>query len=309
MFAPGQPREIKTPHGIDFNVWPGYAVEAKRGKLTLWFQLLNHVLADLPEPQRRWVKQWLAHAIKHPEVRPLTALVFYSITEGNGKSLIPTALGGVLGKAFGEITNKNIEDGFTTWAVGRTFLLLNETEASKYDRRKMMATIKNYITNQTTEINEKGRIPYTVKNYLRFALTTNQPDALTLSAGDRRFVIIHASEKRLPQRFYKAFMKWSSTPKGVGALRYWAEHVDLSGFDPGAPAPWTVAKDEMRQASLTQEDAWAEQLAAGEITYDPQGAKAARPPHGGGFAKPVLVGSAAHRHAGATLHGARSGGR
>ena len=130
-------------------------------------------------------------------MRPLTALVLFSLTEGNGKSLIGATIGAPLGRAYGEITDADLENRFTGWAVGKTLLLVNEAEPSRYDRRKLMARIKNLITNETVTIDEKNRRPYVIPNFLSFILTSNQPDCLSFSVTDRRFIVIRANEKRL----------------------------------------------------------------------------------------------------------------
>jgi hypothetical protein len=264
-FAPGQPQEIKTEHGVDFNVWPGLTAPAKRGNVTPWLDLLDFTLVNLTRPQQGYVKQWLAHAIAHPEVRPNTALVFFSVMEGNGKSIIGLVLQTILGKCYREITDLNLESQFNSWAVGTTLALLNETEPSKYDRRKQAARLRNWVTNETIEINEKHRVTYHVPNFVRYILTTNQPDAVTLSRYDRRLTIVEFPEQRLPAKLRRDLIAWLATSAAPGALRYWAEHFSLRGFDPKAEALWTEAKELMRQAGLDEVDGWAEDLAAGKL--------------------------------------------
>jgi Bifunctional DNA primase/polymerase, N-terminal/Family of unknown function (DUF5906) len=264
-FAPGKPRMIETQHGIDLNLWAGFTAEAKQGDVTKWLTLLDHLTKSLNRAQRRWFTQWLAHRIRHPEVRPLTALVIFSVMEGNGKSLIGATIGRVLGKGFGEITDSQLDKPFTGWAKGRTLLLVNEAEPSKYDRRRAMARIRNLITNETVNIDEKNLQPYDIHNFLSFILTTNHADALAVSKRDRRFFVLRATEEALEKAFYDDYVIWLRTPEAAAALRWWAEHYSMEGFNPGADAPMTAAKSAMHEATAEDIDLWALELMKGNL--------------------------------------------
>ena len=55
-------------------------------------------------------------------------------------------------------------------------------------------------------------------------------------------------------------------PETPGALRYWADHLNLRGFNPAAPAMMTDAKRAMFEASADDVEIWAHDLKAGSIT-------------------------------------------
>ena len=68
-------------------------------------------------------------------------------------------------------------------------------------------------------INAKYRPVETLTNYAQMYMTANQPNALSLDRGDRRFMVVHAPEKKLADSFYTELDKVGKADDGpsIGA--------------------------------------------------------------------------------------------
>jgi hypothetical protein len=62
---------------------------------------------------------------------------------------------------------------------------------------------------------------------------------------DRRYSIFRLPIQPMPKEFYNQFVNWRDHGGGTSALFHHLLHLDLSGFDPTAPAPLTKSKLEM----------------------------------------------------------------
>jgi len=112
-----EPRVLGAPRQIGdgtYNLWPGWGVEsAQSGDVTLFTQLIEHLLSETPEPAaRKAFLQWIAFPFQNPGVKILWATVIHG-AQGAGKTLLGYTLRELYGaQNHSEIIQQELE---STW--------------------------------------------------------------------------------------------------------------------------------------------------------------------------------------------------
>lgn len=259
-FEPGQP--TFTSKG-EVNLWQGWGAEARPGPTGPWDELLDH-LFDGQLEARSWFEDWCAYPLQHPGAKMYSAVVFYSLHQGVGKTLVGETLGRIYGDACARPTPEDLAGVFNPWAACRLFALGDEVTGS--DKRRDADRFKNLVTREIVTVNVKYQPQYTLKDRLNYFFTTNHPDAFLLERGDRRFFVHEIRSEPREQAFYDTYDAWLRDG-GHAHLFDLLLKRKLSGFNPRAKPPETEAKRDMTELSLSDLDGFVEQLRT-----DPDGA-------------------------------------
>jgi hypothetical protein len=252
VYAPGSAEEIAATdrhHPPSFNLWRGFSVEPKQGDIALWGRLLDHLFGDANEA-RSYFERWCASQIQNVGVKHHAAVMLWGTVQGSGKSLTGELIGSLFGDSFHELSNIAWRSNFNGWARCRRFILINEIVTS---RDNDIDLLKNLISQQSIDINQKGIEQYKLDDTISYLLTSNKPDALKLEDSDRRFWIWEVA-RLIDQKLANSIGRWKRTNEGRAALLHHLMHLDLDDFDPRVPAPMTIAKENM--------------IAAGRATID-----------------------------------------
>src|ERR1700748_2007553 len=106
---------------------------------------------------REIILSYLAAIVQYPGYKFQWAPLIQGI-EGNGKTFIVTAISKAVGDRYMHLPNVNdlAESGakFTGWLRGKLFLGFEEVRTT--DRRSMVETLKQMVTNSRMEIQNKG---------------------------------------------------------------------------------------------------------------------------------------------------------
>jgi hypothetical protein len=145
---------------------------------------------------------------------------------------------------FYRLSNDDLQSEFNSYAGRCQFVVTNEIYFSEArDRRTMMSRLKDMITREKVTVNEKFQPKITFRDYCNYYFTSNHPDALILEPGDRRFFVVEAPDEKLDQSIYDDLNKFMRDEDGAGLVtHYLLNTVDLSEFDPKAPALMTPYK-------------------------------------------------------------------
>ncbi|MFI5107972.1 MAG: DUF5906 domain-containing protein [Terriglobales bacterium] len=257
-YAPGQSR---ITDANEFNMWPGWGCEAKQGDIALWVEMLDFLFAG-HEASHKWFEQWLAYPLQFPGTKLATAVLLHG-AQGTGKSLVGETLFRVYGKNATEITNRDLEGTYNAWSASKQFIMGTEIGigSARGDRKRALADyVKVMVTQKEVRINGKYVPHYNLPDVMNFYFTSNAVDALYLEDDDRRLFVHEVPSKPRDQSFYARYGAWMESPEGPAALFWHLRQLDLTGFDPNAHAPRTVAKQEMIAAGRSDVAAWVAQL-------------------------------------------------
>lgn len=251
-FRPGE--EEVTPEGR-LNTWTGWGVpEPAKGDISPWRDLLDHLFANDPV-SATWFEQWCAYPLQHPGAKLATAVLIWGIVHGSGKTLVGHTLMRIYGERHSaEIHDSDLENLRNEWAENKQFVLADDIVA-KGDRA-LMRKLMTMVTQKTVRLDPKYIPSYSVPDLINYYFTSNEPDALYLDEGDRRFFVHETHADKYPADRRRAYVAWRDSDEGIAALWHHLLHVDLSGFDPQAEAPMTLGKSDMTSNSKSELGTW-----------------------------------------------------
>ena len=242
--------------GKDYNAWPGWPYEPKKGDVRLWHRLLDHIFYGKPPADREWFEQWVAYPIQHPGAKLKQAVVIWG-GQGTGKSFLGEIIGRLYGKTFTDFDNDKLNSQFNDWADSKQFALGEEIIVNASDRGAISEKLKQIVTGAFISIHRKYLNPYSIPNCMNMILVSNHPNALKIENDDRRYFIHRVKSGRLPPDIYKPLDKWSHSEEGLSALMYYLKYeVDTRKFEPQAEAMPTEDKADMVTASSTPVEEW-----------------------------------------------------
>jgi hypothetical protein len=250
-YAPGQPKVL--PHRR-LNSWISLSVEPKKGDVGPWVRLLDHLFTGAEPEARRWFERWCGYPLYKLGTKLLTAVGIWSARQGQGKTLVGETLGRIYGANFISIPQLALESDFTSWALGRQFVLVDDI--SSHDTRQRADLLKKLITQRDFNVNLKHVPQFTMPDYLNYYFTSNHGDAFYLDEHDRRLFIHEVSVGKLPAKFYDDYYAWMDGDGPAALLHYLQRELDYGDFSPTQPPPLTGAKKEMIEGVRSELDAW-----------------------------------------------------
>ncbi len=240
-----------------WNLWKGWGCEPKKGDVTPWKKLLDHLFKGSPK-ERQWFEQWCAYPIQHPGTKLFSAALVWGIRQGTGKSQIGYTIGDIYGKDNTSVIGEaDLHGAFNSWAHHKQFVMGEEITGS--DRRADADKIKGIITQESVTINAKYAPEFTIRDCINYYMTSNHCDALFMEDDDRRYFIHEVVVDPLPAAFYTEYHNWRKSI-GPSALFHHLLNLDLKGFNPSAPAPMTRSKSSMISLSKSDRGSWVQGL-------------------------------------------------
>ena len=255
-YAPGAERVTEAG---EMNCWKGWACEPRKGDVRPWHRLLDALFRDTPVEHRRWFEQWLAYPLQHPGTKLFSAVVFWGLVQGTGKSMVGYTMFKIYGTANArEIEERHLEASFNDWAENRQFIMGDEITGG--DKRGSADRMKGMITQKQLCINVKYIPSYVVPDCINYYFTSNHPDAFFLEDTDRRFFVHEVRGQPESEGFYAEYAAWKDSAEGPSALFDYFLNLDLTGFNPSGPAPLTRSKLEMISDGRSDVGTWVAEL-------------------------------------------------
>ena len=255
-YQPGQDRFVVNSPPM-YNIWPGWGVLPKKGDVSSFLTLVDHVFKGAEAQAMQWFLRWCAYPLQYPGVKLFSSVVLHGIKHGTGKSLLGYTLGRIYGKNFTEISQMALHSGFNEWAEGKQFVLGDDVTGS--NKRADADFLKKMITQRELRVNPKYVPSYVVPDCINYFFTANHPDSFFLEDDDRRFFIHEVQVGPLSEEFYAEYDLWLDTG-GSAAVFYYMQHLDLGPFNPAAPAFRTAAKERMIANVQSDLAGWVRQL-------------------------------------------------
>lgn len=192
IYPPGMP----TPEG-HYNLWEPFAMEKVKDykeNLEGMEFMRNHLrILCATEENFNYFEAWIAQMITHPHRKSGVMPIFIG-RQGSGKSSIARVLTAMIGE------NKSIDISNPDYVLGRfngpllgSFLIhfseLSKSAITSNDR------LKDLITDDTVQVNEKGRRIVKINSYHRTLACTNGNDPIYTGKDDRRNYILRTSDE------------------------------------------------------------------------------------------------------------------
>lgn len=254
-FVPGGDTITATGH---LNTWSGWGMtEPVPGSVEPWKHLLDHLFGAETE-SRKWFEQWCAWPLQNPGGKMANAAALWGPVHGSGKTLIGHTLMRIYGKHSVELKDASLEDDRNEWAENKQFALCDDITAR--GDRKFMRKLMTMITQKTIMMNPKYINSYLIRDCINYYFTSNDPDALYMDTGDRRFFVHEVRSGRYVE--YKAYVAWRESDAGIAALWDYLLRLDLTGFEPQAAPPTTYGKTSMTDLGKSELGAWVNELRA-----------------------------------------------
>lgn len=206
------------------------------------------------EKDRTLLLDWLSHVYRNPGER-VNWVILLQGSQGIGKSFIETMMTLLMGKNSKVLDATALGGRFTSWATGSTLTTVEEIKIAGESQYATMDRIKPYISNDTIQIEEKGRDTRVVPNFTNYLFLTNHKDALPIGADDRRYAVIYSDiqnrsslhdaigGKENEYEYFKTL--FDATKKHISAIGYWLKTREISKeFNPKGRAPHTSSFDE-----------------------------------------------------------------
>ncbi len=233
-------------------------------------KLMKQLLPDRRE--RKWFMQWLSFKWQNPHVPGPAVIMVAQDTQGTGRGTFESLLKILFGTqyvreiGFNTFSGQSGQSEFDDWAYGSLIAVVNESSAVQgkgsygtkkdiYERLKnLVQPGANYRTYQL-----KGKTSRTAMSFMSSLLMTNNPDAIPLVKGDRRFTVLTNGEPR-DTDFWFEIRSWMENPANIAAFVGLLEGLSLAGYNPYDDEPLdTQAKADMILSNKSELDILYEQ--------------------------------------------------
>jgi phage/plasmid primase-like uncharacterized protein len=219
---------------------------------------IDHIHLVYPDDVEH-ILYWLAHRIQRPAEKVNHALVLGG-NQGIGKdTLLEPIKHGVGPWNFTEVSPTHLLGRFNGF-VKSVILRINEArDLGDVDRYAFYDHMKIYSASppDVLRCDEKNLREHAVFNVCGVIISSNhKSDGIYLPADDRRHYVAWStlSKDDFTADYWQDLWRWYQTG-GIGHVAAYLAQMDLSGFDPKAPPPKTMAWHEIVDANRAPEDA------------------------------------------------------
>jgi phage/plasmid primase-like uncharacterized protein len=247
---------IERPGVSTFNLYrPPLKLEGDPAFVSRWIDHIHLVYPDDVEH----ILYWLAHRIQRPAEKVNHALVLGG-NQGIGKdTLLEPIKHGVGPWNFTEVSPTHLLGRFNGF-VKSVILRINEArDLGDVDRYAFYDHMKVYTASppDVLRCDEKNLREHAVFNVCGVIITSNhKSDGIYLPADDRRHYVAWSTLTKddITADYWQELWRWYQAG-GIGHVAAYLAQMDLSGFDPKAPPPKTMAWHEIVDANRAPEDA------------------------------------------------------
>jgi putative DNA primase/helicase len=223
---------------------------------------------DGETPVTDWVLNWLAYPLQHVGTKMATAVVLHGPSEGTGKNLFFNVLRTIYGRYAGLITQTELEAPYNDWMSQKLFMIANEV-ISRQEMRHHVGRLKNLVTESPLPIQAKYLPMRYEDNHMNMVFLTNELQALQISPGDRRYMVIRTPAVNKPE-FYQAVVDEIAAGGAASLYRYLLDR-ELGEFDPHTKPMMTAAKEALIDMGLTSPQQFWQELHDGLLYPVPYG--------------------------------------
>tara|TARA_R110002126_G_scaffold72931_3_gene182042 strand:- start:61 stop:2064 length:2004 start_codon:yes stop_codon:yes gene_type:complete len=242
-----------------YNIWKGYKYE-NTGEYNVdnikpFVQHIKNIICDGDEELAEYVIKWFAQIIQTPWNKTKVGLVWRSEAEGVGKNIILNLIKNIIGSEYYYSTS-NLEHLIGNFnADAEAKILINMNECLWGGDKKKEGRLKEFITEDTLTINQKGVKTYNIDNYANVVITSNSDWIIGVNQNDRRWQMIECSETKHDKNYYTTLVNTN-----IQDLTNYLYSIDITDYDPTKIIKTKLHNDQVELNMDTAELFWANVL-------------------------------------------------
>ena len=218
-----------APEGA-LNLWTDIPCVRKPGSVEHILNFIEDILCAGDKLKAKYLVEWCAQLVQYPDIKSTVVPVLVG-EEGTGKGFFTDGLlRGILKTYYCRIDKAGvIMERFNAEQARKLLTVLDE--AAWRGNHALMDLLKSLTGNDTMTVEEKFGGRFTIENYSRYIVTTNNRESLMLSTTNRRFLIMDVSSRFIQDPDYYGRL-WDSLK--AGALEAFFDHlmkVNLKEFN------------------------------------------------------------------------------
>ncbi len=251
-WAPGRPerfqwRDLDPTNEKAAACWVYNKYQAPReprnaGDVSLWLNTLRRLYPK----DAHHILMYLADAVQNPGAKTNHALVLGSRVHGIGKDTLLIPLHWAVGAAnYRTIKPSELLGTYNPWVAARILQISESRNLGDSDGRiskyEMYESTKDLCAAPPVMLGcvDKYINRIEVVNVVHLIITTNHEiDGLYLPPEDRRYYCAWSDAEAMPEAESKALYEWYAAG-GDEAVAYYLTHLDVTGWNRGAPPPKT----------------------------------------------------------------------
>ena len=183
-----------------FNIWQGFNVSAEEAEeydVNDAQPMIDHLLNIWCKGNIEYftyLSKWMAHLLQRPWVK-IGVMIALKSKQGAGKGIVMEFMKLIMGsRHFDETaTLRDILGEFNSGLEGK--VLIDLDEAYWGGDKKLEGQMKNLITQESVQVNKKGKEVYGIRNTTAFMITTNNDLFVGVEEGQRRVVAYELDDK------------------------------------------------------------------------------------------------------------------
>lgn len=183
----------------DLNLWSPIPCEPVAGDVSLIVELIWNLSGGI-QASFDYLLDWCAHLVQMPDDKTAVIPVLIG-RQGTGKSMFAEGiLGGIMGPL--SIVFQQCSDIMNQFNLdqSRKFLTILD-EASWGGDERLVGRLKALSGSPTMTVEEKFGGRYSMNNYSRYIITSNNANAVKVETGNRRYLIMESTGVMSPEFF------------------------------------------------------------------------------------------------------------
>lgn len=260
IFAPGE--EIAGYLNLD----TGFAVTPRKGDCSRYLEHVRNNICKGDEEISDYLFAWMADSVQNRSRRPGIAVVLRG-RQGTGKGVLCSQFGFLFGPHFTQVSqSSHLTGNFNSHLKDK--LVVYADEAFWAGDKKAEGVLKAMITEDTIQIEMKGKDVITFRNHIRLMVSSNSEWVVPAGNEERRFFVIDVGNARMQDRAYFGGVVDQMNNGGKEALLHYLLEYDLSGIDLGSPPRTEALRDQKEHSASPVQNWWLERLMDGYTTSD-----------------------------------------
>ena len=248
-YKPNDPnRFVKVSKKLMINVFEKHdLVPDKKVDTDIFWALLKHVIPH--EKERNHFLEWSAYPLQYPGHKIRSAIILQSDEFQLGKGTLFDLHRDMLGhNNTRKIELAEALDKGKGYLINAQTVLIDEAKSSGSwsEKAQLINTLKTIITEGTIGVRQLYKEYSEQDTCTNYWINTNYKDAFPLPYNEVRYWVYFSPAKRNQQMLDEFHLQRLQGNLAAGVMAELMER-DLSKFNPLAPAPHTVYRDEMCQ--------------------------------------------------------------